>query len=183
MSITWSYGLRGISTPGDEAHARVLRAIWALSPGARLRDRQVVAGADEIFEIDGSGVFRKLAAGERDEIAAALRGLRGGDLLTWSNELAADFHVDVPPIGVPSFIRRPDGQGFCESRCIALPGSTFDGARAVFVRTQASAVTIDDSSDLLAEHGLTASQAFRLSECALALADLAVDHQLLMTYG
>lgn len=184
--MSWSYGLRGISAPGGDAHAHILRRIWELggpAGGEPLRDRQVIAGIEELFEIDDRGVFRKLAPRERDEIVMEIRSLPGGDHMSWSNELAADFHVDVPAIGVPWFVLDSDGRDFCEARAVSLPGSTLDGARAQFVRTQASALSIDEASEVLAEHGLTGSEAFRLNERTRFLSDLAVVHRLVMTYG
>jgi hypothetical protein len=129
MTMSWSYGLRGISAPGGETHARMLRAIWELggsAGGEPLRDRQVIAGIEELFEIDDRGVFRKLAPRERDEIAMAVRSLPGGDHMSWSNELAADFHVDVPAIGVPWFVLDSDGRDFCAAGHRDVPGSACD---------------------------------------------------------
>ena len=188
MTITWSFGLRGIAQPGGEEHARLLGALWRLAPGNpddgdHLVDRQRLDGADAFFEMDAAGRFGRAPEPRERRFQEAIAKLGDGGTMSWSNELAADFHVDVAPIGLPWFIYPSDESRAQVAHRLDLPGTPLDGRLAQFVRTQSSNVGVDEGSELLAAHGLTRNAAFGLNQRTLQLADLSVDHQLVMTYG
>ena len=167
MTITWGFGLRGIATPGDDAHRRLLLAIWEESGRSVLRD----AHGRAVFEVSVDGVVRETPAEQASLIAAAIAQV--GTYLAWSTELAASFHFDVGSIGVPWLVR--------ETLRVELPIA--GPSTLQFVRDQYTHVLVDAESELLEELGLTPSSVYRMNEAALRLADLAVDHDLLMAYG
>jgi hypothetical protein len=188
MSVTWGFGLRGIAEVGGVEHERILRSIWQLAPGNpedgdRIRDRQTLNGVDAIFEVDPRGEFGRMGPAQEQEILRVLRSLELGDSMGWSNDLAAAFHVDVGSLGVPWLVKDPNIGSFREAWSMSNSSTWLDGREVQFVRSQASAVAIDESSELLADYGLGRNEAFALNQQALRYCDVAVDHSLLMFYG
>jgi hypothetical protein len=179
MSMTWGFGLRNELSADD--HRRLLCTLWDLSPkhaetGNCVRDVIRIGGAYLMYECEG-GIYQRTPESVSVPIFEAIE--RFGRFVSWPNQLAGDFHEGVAELGVPFPIATPDG--YVDSLRVELPVL---GARTIqYVREQARWLALDESSELLPEHGLSTADAYSLNERVHLLGELAIESGLLTVYG